>query len=329
MNPTNTMKANPSNTNPEPKEEKQREIIAIDIAKENLQIQTARETFSLENGAKGFQELLGKLPNKENAFVVFEATGGYERPLAEYLRNKKIPFSIINPSKLRAFAKSDGIKAKTDLIDAKMIYRFAKEKILRPASVGGEQQRILSEYLDERSRISVDLTRAKNQLDKNPCKEVAKLIKGRISFLEKTQGKVEKLIRELVKKDGALANATEIIQSIQGAGEVTAWTIAAYLPEITEVNRNQLAALAGLAPYNSDSGSVTGKRFIQGGRRKVRRVLYMAALTGAQCNPVLSEYVERLVARGKAKKCVLVAAMRKLLLHIQSELKKSDFSVAN
>ena len=136
-------------------------------------------------------------------------------------------------------------------------------------------------------------------------------------------------IRELIKKNEPLQAKTQILAAVKGVGEVTTWTLLAYLSEMTYVSRNQLVALAGLAPYNRDSGKSRSKRSIQGGRAKVRKCLYMAALTAARHNPVIKAYMEGLLARGKPYKCALVAAMRKLLIHLQSLLKKHQLALAS
>ena len=299
-------------------------LIAIDIAKDSLQVRSARRTFRLENTPRGFKTLLKEFPDKDSVLVVFEATGGYERPLAEFLHARKIALSIVNPRLLRAFAKSEGIKAKTDPIDAEMIYRFAREKNLRPTPSPTAQQRKLADLLDRRTQLGEFLAREKNRLQKVPNKEVAASLRRCTKALEKEIVLLEQQLRQLVEDTPELKTPCQTITSVKGVGEITAWTIVAQLGEISQLSRNQLVALAGLAPFNDDSGKHSGKRFIHGGRAKVRRVLFMAARTAAQCNPVVRPYVEALIARGKPYKCALTAAMRKILIHIQSLLKKNQ-----
>jgi transposase len=299
------------------------DIVAIDVSKATLQVQTAEASFCVPNAAKGFKQLCAKLARQDPSqlLVVFEATGGYERPLSDHLRDQGIALSILNPSHLRAFAKSQGVKAKTDPIDAEMIYRFAVHKTPRVTPRPTAAQRQLTDWLDRRSQLSEALSREQNRLQKTSDKVVIASIKRSLKYLEKEIKTLEKRIAELVKSDPDLNQAIQIMLSIKGVGTITAWTILAYLPEITKVNRNQLAALAGVAPFNHDSGKYQGKRFISGGRGKVRRVLFMAAAVAARHNQVMVAYVNQLINRGKAYKCALTAAMRKLLLHIQSKLK--------
>ena len=314
--PTNTKKIMPN-------------IIAIDIAKDSLQVHCAYGSFSLENGTRGFKALLSRLPDRDAILVVFEATGGYERALGEFLHARNVPLSVVNPRLLRAFAKSEGIKAKTDPIDAEMIYRFATGKNLRPSPAPCAQQTQLSDLIDRRAQLAEFIAREKNRAQKTSHKAVIASLRRNIKALEKELSLIENQIRKLLDTHSELKASCRVITSVKGVGEVTAWTLLSQLREITAVNRNQLVALAGVAPYNNDSGAHRGKRFIYGGRSKVRRVLYMAAHTAARHNPVIHRYVEGLLARGKPYKCAITAAMRKLLLHIQSLLKSHELSLAS
>jgi transposase len=314
------MNNNPPTTTPN----KAQTIVAIDVAKDSLEVLTAGKSFSLENSPRGFDALLREVLPKPDVLVVFEATGGCERALADFLHSRKIALCIINPRRLRAFARSEGIKAKTDRLDAQMIYRFASQKALRPTPAPAPQQRELSDLLDRRSQLCEFAAREKNRIQKAASKALLSSLRRNIKALEKEIALIEKLIRQLVEATPALQKPIEIITSVKGVGQVTAWTLLAQLPEISHLSRNELVALAGVAPFNNDSGKHSAKRHIYGGRAKIRRVLFMAARTAAQFNPVIAPYVESLVARGKPYKCALTAAMRKLLIHIQCLLKKSQ-----
>ena len=147
-----------------------------------------------------------------------------------------------------------------------------------------------------------------------------------IKILEKEIATLDRAIDKQIDSDPELKSRAEIMKSIKGVGKITAWTLLAYLSELESLNRNKLVALAGIAPFNRDSGKLHGERTIQGGRAKVRKSLYMAAHTAATCNPVIAPYVQRLRDRGKPYKCAIVAAMRKLLIHIQSQIKTAQLS---
>jgi len=235
---------------------------------------------------------------------------------------------VLNPSRVRAFARSEGIKAKTDAIDTAVLLRFAQQKALRPTPAPDPTHQELAALMDRRGHLSSEIAREKNRLDKAPHTVMAS-IKRMIRLIDKEIAAIERKIEKLIEHDPKLNPKARIITGVHGVGKVTSWSILAYLGEITELSRNQLVALAGVAPYNRDSGKTIGKRSIYGGRAKVRKCLYMAAKSAAQHNPVIKAYVEGLRARGKPYKCALVAAMRKLLIHIQSLLRKYQFTLAS
>jgi len=301
-------------------------LIAIDVSKDSLEVKTQSSSFSLENSQRGFKALLRKVSPKTALLVVFEATGGYERALAEFLHKRQIALSIINPRLLRAFAISEGIKAKTDPIDAEMIYRFARSKALRITAAPSADQRELSDLLDRRNHLSEFIAREHNRIHKALSKTMLASLRRSIKALEKEMALIEKLIRALVKASPQLTKHCRIITAVKGLGDISAWTLLAQLPEISSLSRNQLVALAGVAPFNNDSGKFSGKRSIYGGRAKIRRVLFMAAKSAARFNPVIRPYVEGLLVRGKPYKCAITAAIRKLLIHVHSLLKNSELS---
>lgn len=303
-------------------------LIAIDIAKETLQVQTAKDSYSVGNNEPGLKKLLQHIARMEAPFVVCEATGGYERALLELLHGSSIAVSRVNPARVRAFATSEGIKAKTDSIDARVLLRFAQHKELRPTLPPKPCEEAMSALLDRRSHLTEQLAREKNRLQNSPL-SIHRSIERMLRFGQQELARIEGQIREVIKENEPLRAKTQILATVKGVGEVTTWTLLAYLGEMTHVSRNQLVALAGLAPYNRDSGKSRSKRSIQGGRAKVRKCLYMAARTAARHNPVIKAYVEGLIARGKPYKCALVAAMRKLLIHLQSLLKKHQLTLAS
>ena len=302
------------------------DLAAVDISKETLEVQTEQETFTLPNTRSGISSLLRKQSSK-NPFVICEATGGYERLLMDMCNEQEVPICRTNPARIRAFAHSEGIRAKTDPIDASMILRFAKEKDLRPTLPPDPIRKRLAALLDRRNHLKEEAVREKNRIQNSPA-EIHESIDRILLVLKEEIAQIEKLIRETVSANEKIASQVCCLESISGVGEVTAWTIVAFLGEISLLTRNQLVALAGVAPFNRDSGKFRGQRRIIGGRGKVRTVLYMAATTAAVHNPVIREYVERLRERGKPYKCAIVAAMRKMLIHMQSELKKNELALA-
>ena len=311
-------------------ETKHPDYVAIDIAKDSLQIQTDHAAWSVPHTATGHRKLLESLQRLGAAQVVCEASGGYEQPLLLFLHQQGVPVSLVNPARVRAFARSEGQRAKTDPLDAAILLRFAHEKHPLPTPPPAPQQAALAAWLDRRAHLSEQLAREKNRLQKCPQLLQAS-IRAMIAFIADQLADVDRQLQGVVDQDPLLRERAAVLQSVTGIGAVTTWSLLAYLSEIAATNwhRNQLVALAGLAPWNRDSGNWKGKRSISGGRAKVRRCLYMAAQSAAQHNPVIREYVQRLIGRGKPYKCAIVAAMRKLLIHLQSLLKHHQNALAS
>lgn len=303
------------------------DYIAIDIAKDTLQVQTRSENQALGYDYEGIERILSLAKEREGALVVLEASGGYERRLMDVLMDEAVPFALVNPRRIRGFAASEGVRAKTDPIDAKLIWRFAQEKKLQPSQIPQGNRAELVELLDRRGQLSGQLAREKNRRQKSSPR-LLPLIETMIKTIQEQIAQIDKRMEEIVESDHRLKWQSARMQSVTGVGPVTSWTILAYIGEIEHLSRNKLVALAGVAPFNRSSGLYEGKRTIQAGRAKVRRCLYMAARTAAIHNGVINPYVARLVKRGKPYRCAIVAAMRKLLIHIQSLLKKHDDALA-
>jgi transposase len=301
--------------------------VAIDISKATLEVKSRTFACVLSNDQKGLKELIKQLKTLDSPLVVCEATGAYERLLIATMHAKEIAVCRVNPSRVRSFARSEGVLAKTDKLDAEIILRFAEEKELRPLLPSDPNREKLRNLLNRRAQIIAIRTEEKNRLENHP-KELHASFNRVLKYLEKELQRIEKQIDELVVSDEKLNAQVECLKHIIGVGDICSLSILAYLGEIEHLKRNQLVALAGLAPYNRDSGFFRGKRKIVGGRGKVRTALYMATQSAAVHNPVIREYVEGLRERGKPYKVAIVAGMRKLLIHMQSELKKLDLEVA-
>jgi len=301
--------------------------IGVDVAKDTLQVQTPNRCYQASYTGRGIQTIIKDARALCPCVVVFEATGGYERTLMQALQQAAIACNRVNPGLIRAFARSEGIKAKTDPIDARMIQRYAAQKQLLGQPLAPPQVCELVALMDRRTQLVDMLTDEKRRLQ-NSQKCLHSDIRAHLRQLQARVQKMEKHIEAHVDAYPDLRQRAALIQSVTGVGRITAWSILAYLNEITAVNRNQLAALAGVAPFNRDSGKSAAKRAIYGGRAKVRACLYMAAVCAARCNPVIKPYVEGLRNRGKPFKCAMVAAMHKLLIHIQSVLKNHERKAA-
>jgi len=309
-------------------QKKEYTYFAIDVAKSSLEVRTRQESFTLDNDPKGYARLVKRLAKTDHPMVVFEATGGYERPLMGYLFTKSIALARINPTLVRAFARSESIKAKNDRIDAWMILRFAQEKRPEPAQAPDPDRQQMADLLDRRSHLSGQMAREKNRLQM-ALPLTRKGIQRMIRFVERELILIDREIESIIESNAQLKRQNDTLQAVKGVGAITAWSILAYLWEIDQLSRNQAVALVGLAPFDRDSATISKKRTIQAGRAKVRKCLFMAAQSAAVHNPVIKAYVDRHRLRQKPYKWLMTAAMRKLLIHIHSLLKNPEIALAS
>ena len=302
-------------------------LVAVDVSKATLEIKTEHSTFSIPNTKESISKLIESIKPQKNPFVVCEATGGYERLMMNMLHRVEIPICRANAARIRAFARSEGVQIKTDSADALMIFRFAQEKNLRPTLPLEPARQKLASLLDRRHHLKDQTAKEKNRLQNSPD-EIHESIKRMLNILKEEIEIIENQINETIRSSVKITAQVECLMQIKGVGKVTAWTVVAFLGEIDRLTRNQIVSLAGLAPFNRDSGTFKGKRKVIGGRGKVRAALYMATHTAAMHNPVIKQYVDGLLSRGKPYKCAIVAGMRKMLIHMQSELKNLKLEVA-
>ena len=297
-------------------------FVGIDVSKDSLEValRPSNTVQSFTNDDEGIAQLIESLRPQQPALIVLEATGKYERRVARALAVEGLLFNIINPRQGRAFARATGVLAKTDRIDALLLARFAE--VLQPEarSLKDEQTEALSDLVIRRRQIVEMITAEKNRLAL-ATKRVRRDIQVHIRWMEKRLEDINDDIDELIRQSPLWREKDKLLQSVTGVGPVLASTILASLPELGSLNRKQIAALVGVAPFNRESGRYKGKQKIQGGRALVRNVLYMGTVAGIRANPVLRIFYERLVAKGKPKKLALTACMRKLLVILNTMLK--------
>jgi transposase len=299
--------------------------VGIDVSKQSLDVCLLANSkrFSTSNDSMGFAQLLQALPTPGTCLVVLEATGGYQRAVVAELAAAGHQVAVVNPRQVRDFARGLGFLAKTDRIDAEVIARFGQQAQPRSLEKSSEIQQELQQLVTRRRQL-IDLrTSETNRLETATTKSVVKSLLSMIEQLEKKIRQIEKEIGQLVESDKQLQCQAALIKSVPGVGAITAATLIAELPELGRLNRQEIAALAGLAPFNRDSGKFHGRRAIWGGRGAVRAVLYMAALTARRCNPVIQAFAQRLQAAGKPFKVVLTACMRKLLVILNTIIKNN------
>lgn len=299
--------------------------VALDVSKDTLQVgcstPNALRLASVPNNAQGVQQLLRALPAPDHTAIALEATGGYERPVAAELLEAGYRVAIVNPARVRHYAQGVGLLAKTDRLDAGVIARFAQHVNPRFLSEKPQQQRELADLVARRRQLislrTIESNHAEHHLTKAAAKSIGKVLR----CLNDQIAAIEREIAKLIDSDDEWKAKAQLIQSTPGLGPVTARTLLAELPELGQLNRQQIAALVGVAPINDDSGPHVGPRHIRGGRTAVRNVLYMAALTAMRYNPVLNAFAERLRQAGKPPKVIITACIRKLLVILNTMLK--------
>jgi len=302
----------------------EREVfVGIDVAKAHLDVAFDGEESCTRysNDEAGVSKLVENLKARQVTLVVLEATGGYQRLVLSELLAAGLSAVAVNPRQVRDFAKALGKLEKTDAIDAKILARFAST--VRPASrpVVDDATQAFQALLARRRQLMEMLVAEKNRLHMHRTKAVRKSIEAHVDWLKKQLRDTDKDLQDHLHNSSAWSPRLEILESVPGVGRITSMTLLSELPELGALNGKQLAKLAGLAPLNRDSGTRRGQRTIWGGRATVRTALYMATLVATRFNPVIKDFYTRLVARGKAKKVALVAAMRKLLIILNAKLR--------
>src|SRR5438128_3376029 len=294
-------------------------FVGIDVAKAALDvfIGSAGAAFSVANDEVGIQELLRQL--KPADFVILEATGGLEMPVASALAAAGLAVAIVNPRQVRDFARATGKMAQHDRLDAEVLAHF--DEAVRPEArpLADEQAQAL-EALDTRRRQLVEMLTAEKNRRANAPKVLHRSIDEHIRWLEKRLSGLDDELAELIRDTPLWRERDELLRSVPGVGKVLSSTLLAQLPELGMLNRKQIAALAGLAPFNRNSGKLSGSRCIWGGRAQVRRVLYMATVAGVRSNPTIRTFYLRLRTNGKHAKPALIACMRKFLVILNAML---------
>lgn len=252
--------------------------------------------------------------------VAVEATGGYERAVVATLRQAGVAAAVVQPGCVRHFAKSLKLHAKNDRIDAGLIARFARATQPRPAEEPDPHAARLRALRDRRDQVVEDRVREQNRLEACTDAGVAAGIRRSIRRLQTQEDRLDGQIGACIQESPTLRERAQRLQRVKGVGLQVAATLLAHLPELGRVNRQQIAALAGLAPYDCQSGQWRGQRRIYGGRAGVRKALYMAAISAARFDPSLRVFYRRLLDAGKLKKVALIAVARKLLVRLNSEM---------
>jgi len=298
--------------------------IGIDVAKGHCDVKFPDQTrtVAFQFNDAGFKGLLEQLVRFPNAMIVLESTGGYERRLVAELVAAGHRVAVVNPRRVRDFAKALGQLAKTDSIDAHVLALFGDRMQPRESEKSSEKQQELQQLVVRRRQLVVLRTAESNRFEQTTSKFALKGIRQVLALLDKQRAKLDAEIARLIEADDDWKAKDEILQSVPGIGPGTSATLLAELPELGRINRQRVAALVGLAPFNSESSTIKGRRTIKGGRRSVRCALYMAAISARRCNPVFQRFAKRLEQSGKRFKVVITACMRKLLVTLNTMIQK-------
>jgi transposase len=298
-------------------------FVGIDVSKDTLDVHIRPDEIVCQfaNSVEGISSLLGCLENLNPTLVVVEATGGYERAVVAALSVAKIPLSLVNPKRVRDFAKALGYLAKTDAIDARILAEFAER--VRPAvrPLPDADALKLQALLTRRNQLIGMRTMEKNRLAAVKDRTIRRSVEAVLRTLEKEIGRADRDLDAAIQACPAWAAKDELLQSIPGIGPVVSRTLLAALPELGTLSREKAAALAGVAPVNRDSGKYKGKRMILGGRAVVRNALYLASHAAKQGNGMLRAFADRLKNAGKAPKVIRIAIARKLLIMANAVLR--------
>jgi transposase len=300
-------------------------FVGIDVSKDRLDVAIlpSGEVCSFDHDEKGRKALAQKLGELHPESVIVEATGGLERTLVAILAAAALPVIVVNPRQVRDFAKATGQLAKTDSIDASMLALFGQRVRPEMRQLPDDETQALEALLVRRRQI-IDMLVAENNRLGLASPEIAKDLKAHIRFLNRRLEGVEAEIGTAIKNSPIWKAKDKLLRSAPGVGPVFSRTLLAEVPELGRLKNGQVSKLVGVAPLNRDSGRYRGTRKIWGGRASVRSVLYMAAFTATRCNPVIRDFYQRLISRGKPHKVALVACMRKLLITLNAMVRSGQ-----
>lgn len=307
--------------------EKGKEVfIGIDVSKEKLDVavRPTGEFMSFSNNEDGISCVIDFVKSFSPNLIVLEATGGMETAAVGMLAAKGLPVVVINPRQIRDFAKATGKLAKTDVIDAHLIARFGEAVRPELRLLKDQDAQKLTALITRRRQIVEMITAEKNRFNTAP-QWTRKDIQTNIVWLEKCLKKVDKDLKNLLKKSPVWREKDEILQSTPGVGPVLSMTLLSGLPELGTLNRKEIASLVGVAPLNRDSGLFRGKRMIWGGRASIRSVLFMSATCAMRFNPAIKKFYQRLRDAGKLHKVAITACMRKLLVILNTMVKNRTY----
>ena len=297
-------------------------ICCIDVSKDRLDVavRPSGERCAVPRTGAGLDDLVARLKVLKPNLIVLEATGGFETVVVAALAAAGLPVAVANPAQIRAFAKAIGQRAKTDPIDAAVIAHFGEATGITPRPLPDQATQQLADLVARRRQI-VDMIGSERQREKRANPRIKKSIGRLVKALARELSSVDTDIDDAVRGSPAWREKEDLLSSVPSIGPVISRTLIAELPELGSLNRKQIAALVGLAPFTRQSGQWRGKSFIGGGRKSVRSSLFVGAMVAARYNPQLKSFRDKLVAAGKPKLIALVAVPRKLITILNAILR--------
>jgi transposase len=296
--------------------------VGIDVSKGRLDVAMLGDErgWQVDNAQEGIAKLVQQMQEVCPELIVVEATGGYQRAVVDALFHAGLPVAVVNPARVKQFARACGLLAKTDKLDAQVLAVFGQRVQPKPSTGKSEAEKHLGALLVRRKQVEEMLQAEQNRL-RTTSPSLKSLVEQVIACLKEQKKLLDEQIQTFLQEQQAWQEQTEILTSAPGVGPVTTATLLAELPELGKMDRKKIAALVGVAPINYDSGKKRGYRKTKGGRRDVRSVLYMSTLVATRYNPVIQAQYQHLLKRGKEKKVALTACMRKFLTILNAMLR--------
>ena len=297
--------------------------VGIDVAKAQVDVavRPTDDSWEVSYDDAGVRQLVSRLKALEPVMVLLEASGGLELPLVAALATEELPVVVVNPRQVRDFARATGKLAKTDALDAAVLAHFAEAVRPPVRPLRDAETQALNSLAARRHQVMTMLVSEKNRLSSATTVAVRPRIEAHIAWLERELDDLDEGLRQTLRQSPVWRDKDDLLRTVPGVGEQVSLSLLAYLPELGTLDRREIAALVGVAPFNRDSGTLRGKRTVWGGRARVRAALYMGALVASRFNPLIRDFYQRLLAAGKPKKLALTACMRKLLVILNSMLK--------
>jgi transposase len=298
-----------------------RPYVGIDVSNGRLDVaELGGRVWQVGNTPDGIAQLVKQMADRQAELIVVEATGGYQRAVVDALFHVGLCVAVVNPARVRQFARACGLLAKTDKLDAQVLAVFGQRVQPRRYEGKSEAEKQLSALLVRRKQLEEMLKAEQNRL-RTISPSLRGSVERMIAILKEEKKRLEEQIEQFLKEQKAWQEQREILSSAPGVGKVTSATLLADLPELGKMDRKKIAALVGVAPMNYDSGRKRGYRKTKGGRAEVRSVLYMSTLVATRYNPIIQAHYQQLLKRGKLKKVALTACMRKFLTILNAMLR--------